>query len=276
MSDENVLQPPVDGGEGTELPTGTPNDDPKGENQPSESVSEPKPEAPDDPVNKRFSKLTREAEEAKREAAEARREAMEAYKRMAEVKPPADPKPAEDVEPVEPEFQDPEQYQRDMAKFTREMAAYTARKAVASALAEHDKSQKQAQAQRQREAIENSWAGRRQKAIAEIPDYLDVAENTSLPVSQAMAAVIKMDARGPEILYHLGKHPDEAARIASLPPLSQVAELGAFRERILTPTKPTASKAPAPIKPLSGARGAAPQSMDEMPMEEYAAHRLKH
>ena len=66
------------------------------------------------------------------------------------------------------------------------------------------------------EAMRLSWEERRAKAIEAHPDFSEVAEATSLPISVAMAHVIVNRPDGPEIAYYLGKNPGEAARIAAI------------------------------------------------------------
>jgi hypothetical protein len=59
-----------------------------------------------------------------------------------------------------------------------------------------------------------------------------------------------------DLAYYLAKHPKEVERLSELPTVSaRIRELGKLEAKIAAePEKPKApSKAPAPIKPLSGA-----------------------
>lgn len=270
-------QPPVDGGQPAELPTDAPE---AGQGNPAEEPihTELAPEAPPDNVNKRFSALTRERDEARREASDANRrlhEAWDALKTMG-TKPAETLPVAEEHEPAEPQFESPEQYQRDMAEYIRKMTEYNARTVIKATLAEQEKTRKEDELRNQQAAIQQAWQQRRQKAVSEMPDYMDVAENPNVPITQAMASVITTEEAGPKLAYYLGQHPEEAARISQLNPFAQIVELGALRERILTPQKPTTSRAPAPIRPITGAATPASKSMDDMSMDEYAAARRRH
>jgi len=271
-------QPPVDGGQSAELPTDAPE---AGQDHPAEEPNqpaEPAPEAPQDNVNKRFSALTRERDEARREASEANRrlhEAFDALKTMG-TKPAEVLPTTEEQEPEEPQFESPEQYQRDMAEYTRKMTEYTARTVIKATLAEQEKARKETELRNQQNAIQQAWAQRRQRAVQDIPDYMEVAENPDLPITQPMASVITTDEAGPKLAYYLGQHPEEAARISQLNPFAQIVELGALRERILTPQRPTTSRAPAPITPVKGGNTPAAKSLDDMSMDEYAAARRRH
>lgn len=73
---------------------------------------------------------------------------------------------------------------------------------------------------------------------------------------------------GGDVAYYLGTHMDEAKKIAAMPPLKQIIEVGKIAHKLsLEPSKPKPSKAPAPISPLSGAAApdsSAPSDKDDM------------
>lgn len=129
----------------------------------------------------------------------------------------------------------------------------------------------QAAAQRERE-----WNVRQQKAASKYEDFFDVVQSEDLIITDLMAGAIKEAEAGPEIAYFLGKHPNEAARIAALSPAAQVREIGKIEARLeLTPTK-APSKAPAPVEP---ARGEAAADVIDLSsarsQKEYEAMRAK-
>jgi len=69
------------------------------------------------------------------------------------------------------------------------------------------------------------------------PEFLEVA--TDLP-------------DGHKVLYALGKNPDEASRVMSLPPLKMAAELARMADKLGKPAPTSVSGAPAPITPVDG------------------------
>ena len=85
---------------------------------------------------------------------------------------------------------------------------------------------------------------------------------------------------GPDILYHLGKHPAEADAIIRM--TSQVERTKALARiearldvsPVAVPQPKTFTQAPAPVKSL---QGTAPvkKSLSEMSMDEYAAERKR-
>ncbi|MFD1558348.1 hypothetical protein ACFSHT_22410 [Paraburkholderia silviterrae] len=245
-------------------------------------AAQPKPE---DDVNKRFSKITRERDEAARREREANdnlRRALEALERANGGKKPDAPAdktaPADDIgaEPTPPEFIDPEQYQRDMAEYTRKVTERSVKMQL-----------REAEVRRQTEATEKSnreaaaahaqaWQGRRTKALEEMPDYAEVAENPAVHVSQTMAIAITSSENGPKLAYHLGQHPEVAERISRMAPALQLMEMGKLEAQITAPKAPAVSKTPPPIKHQAGAGTPQSKSADEMSMEEYAASRQTH
>lgn len=73
-----------------------------------------------------------------------------------------------------------------------------------------------------------------------------------------------------EVLYHLAKNPDEAARIALLPPTRQAVAVAKLAQNINAPKR--VSAAPPPITPKVNGMGTATASLDDpnISMEEWA------
>ena len=73
-----------------------------------------------------------------------------------------------------------------------------------------------------------------------------------------------------EVLYHLAKNPDEAARIAMLPTARQAVAVAKVAQGLGAPRR--VSSAPPPITPKVNGQGTAPASLDDpnLSMEEWA------
>jgi hypothetical protein len=73
-----------------------------------------------------------------------------------------------------------------------------------------------------------------------------------------------------DVLYHLAKNPDEAARIAMLPPTRQAVAVAKLAQGLNAPKR--VSSAPPPITPKVQGIGAAPATLDDpdISMEEWA------
>lgn len=237
---------------------------------------EPKPAD----VNKRFSEVTKQRDRAEREAREANdrlNKALEALGRVSSAAPaataPTPPVKVDDPEPQPPEFQDPEQYQQDMAEYTRKVTERSVRQQLQAAEAERER--KAIEQSQRDQAMEQGrvWQERRAKAIEEQPDFVEVTENPDLKISPTMAIAITRHENGPQIAYYLGQHPEVAARIAKLPDALQLMELGELKAQIAAAAKPRTSKAPPPPAPARGTGQPQSKSLDEMDMDEYVAAR---
>ena len=84
-----------------------------------------------------------------------------------------------------------------------------------------------------------------------------------------MADAIRELSRGAEIAYYLGKNPAEAARIASLPPVSQATAIARLETRVGSAGQASVSRAPQPVSTLSGRSGSGGKRLEDMNFEEY-------
>lgn len=116
----------------------------------------------------------------------------------------------------------------------------------------------------------DTFAIKAETARAKIPDFDVVVNNPNLPINATMAEIIVESDRAPELAYHLGKNPAEAARISVLPLHRQGAELAKLESKLSPPSNARkVSAAPPPPKTIGG--GAAPATKDpaDMSMPEY-------
>ena len=255
----------------------------------SESV-EPAPEpveeaAPPEPrgVGKALAAKDAAIAAARAEAAEARRQteatlkAMEALAARIQAPPEAIPAEPVDTRPSREQFNSPDEYDTALVEWAgrasaRAAEAHLEKQAADRVRAEEAKAQ-QAKAQEENNKIVLDWNEKKAKALEELYDYTEVAERHDLSITQDMAQAIVHSPNGPHIAYHLGKNPEEATRIAKLPPAQQLFEIGSISARLAAP-KANVSKAPDPIRPVrSSVSSAVAKTPDEMSMEEYAAWR---
>ena len=88
-------------------------------------------------------------------------------------------------------------------------------------------------------------------------DFDEVVE-TDIKISQPMQQAMLDSEQGAEVAYWLGKNPKEAERIAQLPPVGAIREIGRIEASFATkknnpaPKPKPLSKAPAPVIPISG------------------------
>lgn len=191
---------------------------------------------------------------------------------------------AETVAPVEPArpqrdaYETPEAYDTAVDQWATQKAEAATTRATqdAAAKAEADRVAKEAS---DREAsvtaeltkLRDTWQAKRDAAVEKYSDYVEVAEADTLKIDVPMAHTALQADNGTEILYHLGKNPDEAARIAALAPASQIFEIGKLSATLAQRPAVVASSAPPPISPLGSSREGATDANREESMEEVAA-----
>jgi hypothetical protein len=216
-----------------------------------EKEQEEKPKA-NPKLERRFSEITKQREEARKEAQQERqaREALEARLAVLE-RQPAPQAPKVDEEPQPSQFNDAFEYAKALAEYTADQRIGEMRRQDAEA--------KQAQ---ERQKVIETWASKVQAAKASMPDFDDIVASSDVVVNDDIRDAILESDVGPQILYHLAENDDVAKRIAGLTPKQALREIGKLEARFeVKETKPeptpiTRSKAPAPINPLRGSNPA--------------------
>lgn len=213
-------------------------------------------------LQKRFGELTRQREEAKREAEYWREQAMKGQPK-ADTEQKATDKP-------KPKAADYESYEA----FMEDLADWKADQKLAERERQREQETQQERATREFNELRSTFAERIEQAAEKYEDFEEVAFSEDVPVSEAMATAIMQSELGPDLLYHLGQNPKEAARIAKLPPIAAVRELGKLEAKLSEPPTKRASKAPEPIKPVGG-RAEVEKDPSDMTDKEFAEWRRK-
>ena len=199
-------------------------------------------------LERRFSEITKQREEARKEAQQERqaREALEARLAALE-RQPAPQAPKVDEEPQPSQF-------NDAFEYAKALAEYTADKRIA----EMKQDEAKAKAEAERQKVIDQWASKVQKAKADLPDFDDIVASSDVVVNDDIRDAILESDVGPQILYHLAENDDVAKKIAGLSAKQALREIGKLEARFeVKETAPETktivrSKAPAPIQPLRG------------------------
>lgn len=151
---------------------------------------------------------------------------------------------------------------------------------------------KQLETRQNEVAIRQTFEQRSAEFKKTAPDYEIVIANPALPqLAPNAAKIVVKSENGPAVIYHLGKNPDLAVRIARMDPESQAHAIGRLEEQLIrakTETKNTTqepskqetkpavkpavvTKAPPPIKPVSSGTSVTQKPADIMSMEEWVA-----
>ena len=211
-----------------------------------EKEQEEKPKA-NPKLERRFSEITKQREQARQEAQREReaREALEA--RLAALEKQYVPQaPKADEEPQPSQF-------NDAFEYAKALAEYTADKRIE----EMKRQEAEARVAQERQKVIDQWANKVQKAKEVLPDFDDIVASSDVVVNDDIRDAILESDVGPQILYHLAENEDVAKKIAGLSPKQALREIGKLEARFeAKETKPeppvVRSKAPAPIQPLRG------------------------
>ncbi len=154
-----------------------------------------------------------------------------------------------------------EDFDYDGDKYGAAMRDWT-EKRVTARIAEQQRNQT---AEQMHGNLMSKWEQATEAASDKFEDFAEVVGE--LQPNSPMAIAIMESENGPEVAYHLAKNVKEFERIAALPPVSQVREIGRLEAKLLAPaveTPPTPSKAPAPTEPVS----TGPAVKSDVPSEE--------
>jgi transcriptional regulator NrdR family protein len=217
------------------------------QSEPEEAEAEAKPqdERKQNPkLERRFSEITKQREEARQEAQREReaRTALEA--RLAALEKQSQPQQAvvADQEPQPSQF-------NDAFEYAKALAEYTADKRIAEMKQEEAKAREAVE----RQKVIDQWTQKVQKAKAELPDFDDIVASSEVVVNDDIRDAILESDVGPQILYHLAENDEVAKKIAGLSAKQALREIGKLEARFekTEPAQTVAkSKAPAPINPI--------------------------
>lgn len=217
--------------------------------EPESEVKEQEDKPKSNPkLERRFSEITKQREEARKEAQQEREARQALETRLAALeRQPAPQTPKVDEEPQPSQFNDAFEYAKALAEYTADKRIGEMRKQDAEA--------KEAQ---ERQKVIDQWANKVQAAKTSLPDFDDIVASSDVVVNDDIRDAILESDVGPQILYHLAENEDVAKKIAGLSAKQALREIGKLEARFeaketAPETKPiTRSKAPQPIQPLRG------------------------
>lgn len=228
----------------------------------SSTEAEAEPHKPPRGVQKRLDELTREKYEERRRA-EKLEALLEQQARMlqsvmdrnGQAQGTADGPP------------DPDDYSagRFDPQYIEALTDYKARHAAQGYLEqqrrEQERQAQEAKAEQTRAAIQ-----RQEREFAKrYPDYNEtrafLLADERIASHQGIGAAIMDSDNAPALLYHLGKNPDVAYRIADMDPVRAARELGRIEAQIARPPAPRpVSQAPAPVGTMPSGGGPPPNA----------------
>ena len=213
-------------------------------------------------LEKRFSELTKQREEARKEAQREREQRESLENRLKELEERATPRLVEVQENVKPQphqFNDAFEYAEALAEWSTEQA-----------LINRDKQEAERRAQEERNKVLDGWNKRLNDAKADLPDFDDMVASSDVVVNDHIRDAILESDVGPQILYHLAENPELADKLNSGSPISALRQIGRLeaqferKEAPVAEQKPSVarSKAPAPINPIKTGSGVVDVGVD--------------
>ena len=205
-------------------------------------------------LEKRFSELTKQREQAKQEAAKEREARENLEVRLREYEQKATPIVAEPLgqEPQPSQFQDAFEYAKALSEWN-----------VEKVLAERDKAEADRRANEERNKVISAWTQKVEAAKAKMPDFEEMVASADVAVNDAIRDAIVESDVGPEVLYHLAQDTEYARKLAAMPVAKALKEIGKLEARFEAKDEPEAksvarqSNAPSPIRPLKASSSAA-------------------
>lgn len=236
----------------------TEGDKPEGVEQQADKSEQPKKGG----VQKRIDELTRKAHEAEREAAFWREQAAKSQAPSTDAA-----KPARDS------FDSDADYFEALADWKAEQKVSEFRK------------QQQAEALNKAEQTQTAtrfelYQERVAASLEAIPDYAEVVGASDVPAAPHVLESILDSDSGPQLAYHLAKHPDVAQRLNELTPVQAAREIGRLEAQLAqpkteTPTPKRTTSAPPPITPVRGSNGQFSKAPEQMSDAEWYASQRK-
>lgn len=277
FSDSFFGQKPVEEKPATETKADAeqePSDDTKAQDDALDEA-EAQEEIPDKPkrktVQERIDEVVRQREDAKREAAAEvakLRQELEDFKKSQQPATIADPAQAaeptpdaldKDGNPVYALGEFDPQYIRDLTRFTLTQERTKVQAETAEA-------QRVEAAKQEQQTLQTSWNGKLEEAKVEYPDLVEKGQallagfnNLDPNYAGYLSTVLMSMDKGPDVLYYLSNHPDEANTIVNSGAQRATLALGRIEARFIEAdalkalAKPKVSKAPPP--PAERARG---------------------
>ena len=217
-----------------------------------EEAKKQEPEKQKDKLNKRFDKVTKRAQEAEAKARDLE-ERLKSYE-AGNVQQPQQETVKAEGKPQASQFNDAFEYAEALAEWSAE-----------NALKQRDAEEAGRKAKETQEKILKSWNEKIAKAKSNLPDFDVMVQSSNVVVGDEIRDSILESDVGPQLLYFLASDEDFAKRLTEMPVVKALREIGKleakFEAKEEKPRKAekvretvSSSKAPEPIKPLSGGK----------------------
>lgn len=239
-----------------------PDADETGADQPEGDEGD-QPKKPKDRVQKRFDTMTRRIRELERALVKKGGEAV-----AGETQPRQEaPQPAAtEQKPRLEDFANYEAFNEALTEWKVDQ------KLNANAQKRQQQERQRSNAQLQSERRER-FQDSSEKARDKYDDYDELVMSDKNKVTPTMAALIADTDEPGEIAYYLAKNPEEARRIASLPPTKAAMAIGKLEDKLAAPPAKRVSSAPDPAKPVARGGGGKTVALEKLSPDDFYTRR---
>lgn len=220
-----------------------------------EEAKKQDPEKSREKLNKRFDKVTKRAQEAEAKARELE-EKLKSYEagRVNPEQQQAQKPVAVEGKPRPDQFNDAYEYAEALSEWSAEQA-----------LLRRDAEEANRRAQEAEAKKAETWNKKLEKAKEELPDFDRIVQSSDVIVSDEIKKAILESDVGPQVLYALASDEDFARKLTEMDSVKALKEIGKLEAKfeakeVKTPKAEkqkaivSGSKAPEPIRPLSGGK----------------------
>lgn len=143
---------------------------------------------------------------------------------------------------------------------------------------ERDEKEKKDREDKAATSRQENFEKQSREAAKKYSDWQQVAMAEHVPYSPTSAKLVMESELAGDLAYHLGMNPDVAERLAKLgdsDPTACAREIGKLEAKLAAdPPAQSATKAPAPVKPVGG-REPVRRGLGDLSVDEYIARRNK-
>ena len=219
-----------------------------------EEAKKQDPEKSREKLNKRFDKVSKRAQESEAKAAQLEKE-------LQELKARVNPQQQQEQKPVVYEGKPRADQFNDAYEYAEALAEWSAE----NALLRRDAEEAGRKAQEAEAKKIESWNKKLEKAKEDLPDFDRIVQSSDVIVSDEIKKAILESDVGPQVLYALASDEDFARKLTEMDSVKALKEIGKLEAKFEAKEdkKPKAekvkaivsgSKAPEPIRPLSGGK----------------------
>jgi|SRR5690348_4822555 len=199
--------------------------------------------------------------------AELSRRYEEAVQRIEQM---AQPKQAQAPDASGPQKIEPAQFQ-NYEEYLAALADARAEQKFRTLLEQNARQQAEAQQQAATQEVFDNYSRQVSTAKGKYEDFDDVVMRDDIVIPQSAQFAVMESPNGADVAYYLGKHPEVCDELGKLSDVGVMLKIGQISASLLPkPATQRASKAPAPVQPLTGNQ-ARPTQVEpwEMDYQEY-------